>query len=293
MSTLFDTAIQKVVGKSKPIGKYALNPRSNKLLLNDKDVSNFNKLFQVTGQSQGVGYGEIALYWLFGSKSEHTASKNEPDLRIDGNSAEVKSYNEGLNKTFILGRFASQVDFREMISIIFGISNLSSSGTLKNSSRGVGQNFVDVLNFNYNDLVEASDKFCDLRSALHVLKNDIAGKRAFDVLPFLDGVVNNTNKFDILAKKNGLSNICGVGSKKPGGKLIGAELTKFLLKNLLGTKPGDKGYFVNVAKNSNTFDISYIQVDLSKINERSVMDLTKGFSAVGGQVNINLKYLFG
>lgn len=297
MSLLFKNEIEKILGKGvTPKQQYTISPGTGRIIINNlDDKANFKKLFNVTS-GQGTGFGEIALFWLFngnGSKAESTAGRNNPDLRINGSNAEVKSYNQGLDHTFTLGRFQAQIDFREMISIIFGISNLSSSGVLKNSSKGASQKFIDVLNFNYRDLVDAADKFCDLRSALHILKEDKIGKRAFELLPFLDNVISNCEKFDRIAKSNNLSTICGIGADKPGGKLIGAELTKFLLKNLLGTKPGDQGYFINGAKKGNDIEMTYIQVNLNKINDRPINLLEKGFSANGGQININLKHLFG
>jgi len=295
MSYLFIQKIEATLGKNiLPKKTYKLPPGTGTLTLDSEDKDNFKKLFEVTA-GQGTGFGEIALFWLFngnGSKAESTTGKNNPDLKINGSNAEVKSYNQGLDHTFILGRFQSQIDFREMISIIFGISNLSSSGTVKNI-KGGSQKFVDILNFNYKDLINASEKFCDLRTALNNLKNDKVGERAFKLLPFLDNVISNCDKFDQLARNNGLSSICGIGADKPGGKLIGAELTKFLLKELIGTKPGNQGYFINGAKKGNDIEMTYIQVNLDKINDRSINELEKGFSANGGQVNINLKHLFG
>lgn len=296
MSSEFKKKIKDKIGDVIPSGKYLISGGTGALAIsNSVDKENFRKLFGETA-GQGTGFGEIALFWLFGGTKKaptvtSTQGLNNPDLNITGvGNVEVKSYSQGLDHTFTLGRFQSQIAFREMVSIIFGVSNLSSSDAIKNTKRQT-QNFIDILNFNYKDLVSASDKFCDLRSALYTLKKDKIGKKAFELLPFLGNLENNFDQFDQLAKQNGLSILCGVGSAKPGGDLIGEELTKLILKNLIGTKPGDKGYFINVADNGDK--ITYIQVDLNKINGRSITQLEKGFNANGGQVQINLKQLFG
>jgi hypothetical protein len=295
MSAEFKKKIKDKIKDDTPSKEYLLSNGSGSLVIsNNSDKDNFKKLFGETA-GQGTGFGEIALFWLFGGTltpptAISTQGENNPDLKIGGVSAEVKSYSKGLDNTFILGRFQSQTSFREMVSIIFGISNLSSSGVLKNSKTGT-QQFIDVLNFNYKDLVTAAEKFCDLRSALYSLKKDKIGQKAFDLLPFLNNLESSFDQFDQIAKRNNLSAICGVGVSKPGGEKIGQELTKFVLKNLIGTKPGDKGYFINVTNNGDS--ITYIQVDLEKINDRKVTQLEKGFNANGGKISINLKQLFG
>jgi hypothetical protein len=253
---------------------------------NDEKV--FGSLFK-TAIDQHTGNGEVSLFWLMGGTSKNskvlaTGDGNNPDLSFNGIPIEVKAY-ASIDKKFTVGRFTGQTAFREMVSLIFAVSNLMSTGNLKGS-----QSYIDVLNFNYSDLEKAAENMCILRSLLMNLKR--SEKTTFEQLPFLGTILSNINKFDTTAKKNGLSKICGGGPSRPGGEVIAKELSKHLLKNLLSAKPGEGGYFANVIEKGGNYSIEYVKVDLSKIDNLSPTKLSEGFSANQGQLQISLAKLF-
>ena len=281
--------IEKITVENKitalPSKKYEL--KNGVMDVNSKDNDVFGSLFK-SSIDKHTGNGEVSLFWLLGGTSKNskvlaTGDKNNPDLSFNGIFIEVKAYDSF--KKFTVGRFTGQTAFREMVSLIFAVSNLMSTGNLKGS-----QSYIDVLNFNYSDLEKAAENMCILRSLLMKLKS--SEKTTFEQLPFLGTILSNINKFDTTAKKNGLSKICGGGPTRPGGELIAKELSKHLLKNLLSAKPGEGGYFANVIEKGGNYSIEYVKVDLSKIDNLSPTKLSEGFSAGQGQLQISLAKLF-
>jgi hypothetical protein len=282
--------IEKITVENKitalPSKKYEL--KNGVINVDSKDNDVFGSLFK-SSIDKHTGNGEVSLFWLLGGTSKNskvlaTGDDNNPDLSFKGIFIEVKAY-ASFDKKFTVGRFTGQTDFREMVSLIFAVSNLMATGNLKGS-----QSYIDVLNFNYSDLEKAAENMCILRSLLMKLKR--SEKTTFEKLPVLGTILSNINKFDTTAKNNGLSKICGGGPSRPGGEVIAKELSKHLLKNLLSAKPGEGGYFANVIEKGGNYSIEYVKVDLSKIDNLSPTKLSEGFSANQGQLQISLAKLF-
>ncbi len=288
-----DNFIKKITVENKittfPSKTYTIQDlKKGTVIVESEDKEVFKSLFKES-IDQHTGNGEVSLFWLMGgtkkdSKVKATGDGNNPDLSFDGVSIEVKAY-ASIDKKFTAGRFTGQTDFREMVSIIFAVSNLMATGNVKAS-----QTYVDVLNFNYSDLEKAAENMCILRSLLMKLQR--SEEDTFKKLPFLNQFLTNIFKFDATAKRNGLGNICGGGTSRPGGEMIAKELSKYLLNNLLSVKPGEGGYFANVSEKNGSFIIEYVKVDLSKLDKLTTKTLAEGFSANQGQLQISLSKLF-
>ena len=272
-----------------------------------KDKNVFKVLFPITGNNQNIGYGEVALFWLFGGMREEATAlmnqeKNKPDLLISNGRSkidvglEVKSY-KGFKSMTGVGRFQENIVFREMVSIIFGVANLVSSNAIKNTNikKTANQKFIDVLNFNYKDLVSAADKFCNLRSSILSIAED-KRKDLYNILPFLSQFEGNFKKFEELAGKIGIKEqdeLCGTGDKAPGGEVIGKVLTKYLLNHLLKVKPGNNGFFMDPGNSDQTKPIQYLRVNLSNIDDLDKETIDRAFQANGAVLSIRLGDIFG
>ena len=272
-----------------------------------KDKNVFKVLFPITGNNQNIGYGEVALFWLFGGMREKPTAlmnqeKNKPDLLISNGGSkidvglEVKSY-KGFQSMTGVGRFQENIVFREMVSIIFGVANLVSSNAIKNTNikRTANQKFIDVLNFNYKDLVRSADKFCDLRTSILSIPKD-KREDLYNILPFFSQFEGNFKKFEELAMKIGIKEkniLCGTDDKAPGGEVIGKVLTKYLLNHLLKVKPGNNGFFMDPGNSDQTTPIQYLRVNLSNIDNLDEETIDKSFKAHGAVLSIKLGDIFG
>lgn len=270
----------------KVAGTYTVSPGLKHLHPND--VATFQQLYDVA-PNKGVGNGEVSLFWLYNwgsrkNRAQETRGGNDPDLRIDGKNVEVKAY--GKHNKISLGRFQDQKVFRELISTIFAIDNL-----MRESG------FVDVANFKYRDLARAADHFCSLR---HMLMSDKTGITKF---PFFKSTMNKIQNFEKLAAANNLKASCYSGAdKRPGGDAIALELSKYIIAQLLGEKPGDKGYMLNTIPDATKrkMDISkgimLYKVDLANMESSpSILgsESPQTFTFNGGSFSADFQKLFG
>ena len=269
----------------KVVGKYSITP--GKLNIAPKDIETFQALF-AAGTNKGVGNGEVSLFWLFNwggrpVRAIETRGGNDPDLKIDNKNVEVKAY--GQHNKFSLGRFQNQKEFRELVAIIFSIDNLM---------RETG--FTDVANFKYKDLSRSSESFCKLRQVI------LANKQLREFELFKQ-IVKKIDRFEYLANQEGLKSVCYTGSNtRPGGEKIAMELSKYILKKLLGEKPGNGGYMLNLVPDSSkkrldeNAGIMIYKVDLENMESSpSILgsEAPQTFTFNGGAFSANFDKLFG
>jgi len=287
----FKEDIKKELGVTKDdmipkvTGNYEIKP--GKLIVNKQDMITFQKLFSA-GTNKGVGNGEVSLFWLFNwggsnNRAQETRGGNDPDLRIDGKNVEVKAY--GKHNKFSLGRFQNQKEFRELIAIIFSVDNI-----MRESG------FTDVANFKYIDLSRSAETFCKLRQVV------MSNKQLRD-FEFFQQLVKKIDRFETLALQEGLKSVCYTGANtRPGGEKIAMELSKYILKNLLGEKPGDGGYMLNLIPDSSKKKmdegkgIMIYRVVLDKMEtSASVLgsETPQTFTFNGGAFSADFEKLFG
>jgi hypothetical protein len=269
----------------KVTGTYRVAP--GKLEVHPNDMPTFQALF-AAGTNKGVGNGEVSLFWLFNwgqrsNRAVETRGGNDPDLLIDNQNVEVKAY--GNHDKFSLGRFQNQKVFREMVSIIFSVDNIMRE-----------KGFTDVANFKFKDLSRSAETFCEIR---HMLMSDsnLAKYKIFQQL------ISKIERFEQLASANGMKSACYIGQqKRPGGALIAMEMSKYILKELLGDKPGDKGYMLNLVpdaskkKMNTTQGIMLYKVDLDKMETAPEVlgsESPQTFTFNGGAFSANFRKLFG
>lgn len=250
------------------------------------DETNFKKLYTLKPDAQ-TGNGEVALFWLWNyhesnlndkdePKTLHCkagAVRNEPDLKYKNTNIEIKSYPAGQSadiKTNI-GRFQGQEDFVYLVNQIFSIRNALMGGISKN---GEPQRSVATLLFGYKELSEAAEQFCILRSALHMMEKE--GK-----LPeVFKSMKETTDAWDTKANSQGLKSCT---KDRAGGQHIATELIRYGIKVIMGDKPGDGGYILNVVGSktqfANKFKWHQIKLDKMTTNE-SVLALGSGKTKV-------------
>lgn len=117
----YDKLIGDTLGYDvNPKREYTLPEKSCVMTVHDEDFNNFEKLYSVNGSNQGIGYGEIALYWLYQQTLQPGTSS--VDLMCGEQRVDVKSYLEG---SFItLGKYKASQEIRRILNVLFGCNNL-------------------------------------------------------------------------------------------------------------------------------------------------------------------------
>lgn len=282
----FHEALAQFYGSAELIpdvkGSYgATSIKSGKLRLNANDYKVFDAVYNLDAGDKNVGNGEVGLYWLFNyakknrnkdfAPSTEYAKENrggsEPDLVIHGKQVEAKSYEDFLGKTTNIGRFQAQKDFRKLIAYMFAAKTLIQPG------------FQGELNFGYHELAAGADDFCKLREALKQV-NDLVE------IPIFKEMQKEVDAFDSLAMTALGSNAakkCGVGStgSRVKGHAIATEIIRYGIKELIGKKPGDGGYVVNVQGSKDKWKgvIEFYQIKLDNMNtDPNVLGMGKSAS---------------
>jgi hypothetical protein len=276
----FDSLILKAIPKSERTvkGRYTLQPKSFDLTVDRRDQATFKRLFK-EAPDKTVGNGEVSLYWLFNygtgrKRAFETRGGTEPDLRIDGKAVEVKAYPK--HDPVSLGRFQDRRVFRSLLNTLFGISNLFQA--FEGGSAKGKQTFKGELSFRYPDLVEAADRYIQLRDLLS--KNKELGK--FQVFRNFSATLV---KFERL-----MNHLERTDMDKPN--MIALTLMKRLIMVSIGDKPGDKGYVANL-KDKDPLDIRFHYVDFKNItNDEKVLSAAGTFTVNGGVFKANFTRLF-
>ena len=288
----FVDVIEKVLGGAREVPnvsmKYA-KPKSGQLKVASKDLATFTKLYGSKPKTFGIGYGEVALYWMYNYIEENRNADsgklekeiiklnqggNQPDLKYGSSTMlEIKAYKDF--KDVSLGRFEDSLKtFRELVAPILGVRNILVSG------------FVDIMRMNYGQLVEASEVFCEMRTAVKDAKLD----EKYDIFKEMG---KRFDEFDKLAKSVGLGE-CAFDPKNPrlGGKEIAYRLAQYAVISATAKKPGKGQFMVNVSGAKGVYDntngIKYFKIDQSKITtDPKVLD--KGLNFAGGAFKVKFE----
>jgi len=296
MAENFTQVIARVLGtdiNSIPAVKGRYQVRKGPMIIDRSDLDTFQKLFTAAPAVGGktVGNGEVSLYWLFNwqkpmsnpmspTVAKETRGDNQPDLMISRRAVEVKAYKTHTGLTS-LGRFGSQRAFLDMVNKIFGVRNLFNDEPV---------NRVDINNFNFNKLAEASELFCEFRTLI------FSSSRLQDYKLFKKAYTNMV-AFDNTARREGLSSICysSTGSR-PGGEAIAYELSRYVIKQLLEGKPGEGNFIANMIPNNvNGFQqdkgVYFHQITLDSMTTDTNV-LNTAFKFEGGSLKLSYKRLF-
>lgn len=253
-----------------------------KSLSNKNDIKNFKKLYNVKPKAV-YGNGEVALFWLWNYHESNLndkdepdniichagASGNEPDLKYNRTNIEIKSYPAGASRDIKtnIGRFQGKEDFVYLVNQIFSIRNALMGGI---SEDGKPARSVATLLFGYKELAEAAEQFCILRSALHKMEKE------GDLPTVFKGMKKTTDAWDAKANAQGLRSCT---KDRAGGHHIASELIRYGIKEIMGDKPGNKGYMLNVVGEGMNFanQFKWHQIVIDKMTtDESVLALGSG-----------------
>lgn len=252
------------------------------------DIDTFISLYKVRSDTN-VGNGEVALFWLFGKDNNvsSTAGGAAADLKINNSNVEVKAYDSPIVK---IGRFQRQKEFLQLVNTIFSVYNLVNEKNI----------VFDILNFNYDRLVDAAEEFCIVRQSLNeiVLRLDSNEKNTFTNIKIFKGIFNKAEAFDNLAKKLDLEDICFLpGQKRPGGEMIATQLLKFITERTLIEKPGGRNGFMallpsNFTRSSSLEFLKVINNGQLNLDQRKINLIPETVNFSSGAMFINFKKLF-
>lgn len=268
-------------------GNYEFPKVSSTLKLKGDDFDKFKMLYTQNMGNQTIGFGELAIYWLFNYQHHNGQMINNAktgDLELlDGTKLEIKSYSK--SGFMVIGKWASDTYGRQIINNLFSIYNIDN--IFKNGS------FKSELGFNKTQILDAiasnielktkfdeiPDYFVNQYSLLRVIKNS---------LKFNDKI------FDQLMKSRGReriklskSNIETIAKEAIADIIYGIVKSKILGSSSRGTegKINEGGFLINVVKRGR-----YItgELDFYKINgiTKDTNALITNFSVSGGEIKV-------
>jgi hypothetical protein len=242
--------------------------------VSSEDKSEFVKLYNVAppkkgeteGETKGVGNGEVALYWLYqysGNDVKIGRSGDDPDLFINGKGVEVKAYKSHVGKIG-LGRFGTDRDNLQLLSIIFGIKALSE--VLGSKDKGPA---VNPTNFKGTDLIPAFEQVLELER-----------------IPDLGRLATQYNVFATIKQNIDTVNteLKNPTDAKEGARAMAAKM----VESKLSRKPGNDNYLANVLPNGS---IKFFQISFEKLNNDE--NLLDNFAAKQSAIYLDFGKIFG
>jgi hypothetical protein len=276
----YDDLIRRVLGVKddeeipKPRGKYTLKDSTFMEQVSSEDKSEFVKLYNVAppkkgeteGETKGVGNGEVALYWLYqysGNDVKIGRSGDDPDLFINGKGVEVKAYKSHVGKIG-LGRFGTDRENLQLLSIIFGIKALSEA--LGSKEKGPA---INPTNFKGTDLVAAFEQLLELER-----------------IPDLERLASQYNVFSTIKQNIDIVNstLNNPTDAKGGARAMASKM----VESKLDRKPGDGNYLANVLPNGS---IKFFKIDFEKIESNE--NLLDNFAAKQSAIYLDFGKIFG
>ena len=277
---IYDGVIRKTLGLKegepipKPRGKYTLKDGTFMEQVSSEDKPEFDKLYNVAppkkgeeeGETKGVGNGEVALYWLYqysGNDVKIGRSGDDPDLFINGKGVEVKAYKSHTGKIG-LGRFGTDRENLQLLSIIFGIKALSEA--LGAKSEGPA---INPTNFKGSDLIPAFTQVLELER-----------------IPDLERLASQYNVFATIKQNIDTlnQNLDNPTEAKEGAQAMAYKM----VESKLSRKPGNGGYLANVLKNGS---IKFFKIELDKVE--SSENLLDNFAAKQSAIYLDFGKIFG
>lgn len=251
-------------------GHYNLD--NGPLALTSRDAAIFKQLWPENMNSAIIGKGEIALYWLYQYQNPSintidNRGDDQPDLTIDNDNVEVKSY-PSHNARIGLGRFQKFKETRQLVSIIFGIHTLAQTFGSSDDSKKV----YSDLAFGGKELEEAFQTFISLDK----LPSKMQLIESFPIFQ------NLFSQIDLVKQSLNLRD----DTYEP--RAAAAALLINILREKLQIKPGDGGYIINTSSKNPT-DIYTYQIDFESLDIDTVL---ANVVINGGTIEANYKNLF-
>jgi hypothetical protein len=213
-----------------------------------------------------VGNGEVALYWLYkysGNDVKVGREGDDPDLFISGKGVEVKAYKSHVGKIG-LGRFGTDRDNLQLLSIIFGIKSLSEA--LGSREKGPA---VNPTNFKGTDLIPAFEQVLELER-----------------IPDLERLASQYNVFATI--KENIDTLNSTLNNPTEAKEGATAMAAKMVESKLSRKPGDGNYLANVLKNGS---IKFFKIDFEKIESNE--NLLDNFAAKQSAIYLDFGKIFG
>lgn len=273
----YDQAIRSRLGLSPDAeipqvqGHYNLD--NGPLALASEDAAIFKQLWPETMNSAIIGKGEIALYWLYQYQNPavntiDNRGDDQPDLTIDTDNVEVKSY-PSHNARIGLGRFQKFKATRQLVSILFGIHTLAQTF---NTTEGAKKVYSDLA-FGGKELEEAFQTFIVL-----------------DRLPGKEELIESFPIFRNLFSQIALvKQALNLRDTEYEPRAAAAALLTSILREKLQIKPGDGGFIINTSS-KNPADIFTYQIDFESLDIDTVL---ANVAINGGTIEANYRNLFG
>jgi|TARA_R110000787_G_scaffold336_8_gene1237 hypothetical protein len=273
-SEKYDKLIYKTLGHHnlKVKGDYQFPDKSETIQVDTKDLERFKTLYKHTGGSQCIGYGEIALYWLYGGKLQPAG---EIDLMVGDHKIDVKSY---ISKGYLtLGKWKDNIKTRNIVNNLFSCYNL------------MNKDFKSELNFSTSHLEDAIKAnihlFAEL-SAIYQITN--ADKRG-SLVAVLKTLTTLTEEFKEMAKHRGR---VFIPMTNDNTDIIVHESIADIIYGLVSYKLfesptgiGKNGYIMNVVKTKDGTD-GVIDVHRAAGLSKNSDLLHDNFRVVSGEIKI-------
>ena len=272
----YNKIVKKTVRKDIPVKKYIFPKSTRSIQLEGKDLTNFKLLYKQNGGNQTIGFGEIALYWLFGGKLKPAG---DIDLMQGKHKIDVKSYAEG--RFITLGKWKDNIKTRQIVNTLFACYNLMNIGR--------DGKFKSELNFNTTHVEEAIRANIELH---HDINNiDPISSNMSDVKRTLEYVVEDfkalskTREREFLEPTN--DNIDKIVEESVADLIYGLVHYK-LFESTSGI--GTDGYIINVVKAGNGIS-GMINIHRTKGISKDAKILLKNFAVHSGEINIKTDIL--
>jgi hypothetical protein len=271
---MYNSIIELMTGSKRTKGNYIFPQTTGTIMVDEKDLESFTKLYNSNGGNQTIGFGEIALYWLF--KGELYPC-DHLDLEYKSNKIDVKSYNKTGYLT--LGKWKDNINSRKLINSIFSCYNLLNIGN--------NGTFKSELNFGTSHIGDAIRSNIELHQSIKKMKT----KNLSKVEETLDYVFSEFKK---LSKNRGRkfidysnSNIEKIVDESIADLIYGLINYKLFESD---TGIGLNGYIVNVVKDKNT-PTGEIQIYRANGLRTESAHLLNNFSVVSGEIKIKTEIL--
>lgn len=271
LDLIYDKLIKKELGNIKPSVEYVFPQKSQTLKIQDSDFKAFKKLYNITGGNQSIGYGEVALFWLFRTQ---LSVCEDVDLKYKSRKIDVKSYPK--SGFITLGKWKDNLEIRKLITSIFSCYNLLNAGS-------IGE-FKSELNFTTSHLKEALEDAINLNLTF----NKMALKKENNISSINKTFNYLNSKFKTLATDRGrvfIENIDNVD-------IIVEESISDIIYNIVDFKLfksnsgiGKYGYIINVSKENNDI-LNEIEIYKVKDISKNTQILQSNFSVVSGEIKI-------
>lgn len=270
-SDRYNQIIKESIGSTKKKGTYTFPTTSTTIQVDPDDMEGFSKLYNANGGNQTIGFGEIALYWLFLGE---LAPCDHLDLAYNSSKIDIKSYGE--NGYLTLGKWKDNIRSRQIINSIFScynLINIGSSGEFKSELSFGTDQIGDALKANillYNDISSLKNTPSSLQMVQTTLSHIYSEFKSISKDRGRKFIKSNSNNLDKIVEESISDLIYNVVDYK-------------LFKSETGV--GIDGYIANVVKHKNS-PTGAIQIYKTNGLKKDSTHLRNNFSVVSGEIKI-------